>query len=242
MTGHLKIALIGYGKMGKLIETVATERGHQIVSRISSSSGKEEWDKLKLADVAIEFTSPHAAVNNIRKCFDVSVPVVVGSTGWYDELPEMSSLCVEKGAGLLTASNFSIGVNLFFHINKILAAAMNKLPDYSVRVEEIHHTKKLDAPSGTAITIAQGILSEISRKERWALSGQTKSETDLEITAIRKDDVPGTHSVIYGSEIDEIEIKHTAHNRLGFATGAVVAAEWMAGKKGVYTMSDIIGF
>lgn len=242
MAKKLNIALIGYGKMGKMIEQMATGRGHKVVSRIDIDSGKKEWDALANADVAIEFTSPASAVKNIKKCFELNVPVVVGTTGWYEHIDEITQLCVKQNKSLLTASNFSIGVNLFFHINKILAQAMENLPEYDVTIEEIHHTQKLDAPSGTAITIAQGILAELSRKSRWMLSNEGPGEKDLSINALRKDDVPGTHTVKYSSEVDDIEIKHTAHSRSGFAIGAVVAAEWLYDKKGYHTMSDIIGF
>lgn len=242
MAKKLKIALIGYGKMGKMIEQMAIERGHTIFVKIDEQSGLSEWDALKEADVAIEFTRPDSAVSNIRKCFDRNVPVVVGTTGWYEALPEMKDLCASSGQSLFTASNFSIGVNLFFHINSMLAKAMEQLPEYNVRIEEIHHTQKLDAPSGTAITIAEGILAELSRKTKWSLSPDTRSEQDLQIEAIRKDDVPGTHTVTYTSAVDDIEIRHTAHNRSGFAIGAVVAAEWLHDKKGYHSMNDIIGF
>ncbi len=242
MAKKLKIALVGYGKMGKMIEQMAIERGHTIVAKIDEQSGIGEWDALKEADVAIEFTRPDSAVSNIRKCFDRNVPVVVGTTGWYEALPEMKDLCASSGQSLFTASNFSIGVNLFFYINSMLAKAMEQMPEYNVRIEEVHHTQKLDAPSGTAITIAEGILAELSRKTKWSLSPDSRSEADLQIDAIRKDEVPGTHTVTYSSAIDDIEIRHTAHNRSGFAIGAVIAAEWLHDKKGYHSMNDIIGF
>lgn len=242
MSEHLKIALIGYGKMGRMIEKIALEKGHSIAARIDRNSEDSEWEQVAGSDVAIEFTSPDAAVENIKRCFRLNVPVVVGSTGWYAHLREIRELCLEQDKAMLTASNFSIGVNLFFHISKLLARAMDKLQAYNVSIEEIHHTQKLDAPSGTAISIAEGILSEIGRKHKWALSEQASDPADLSIHAIRRDDVPGTHSVKYSSDIDDIEIIHTAHNRSGFASGAVMAAEWLSGKKGVYTMNDVIGF
>jgi 4-hydroxy-tetrahydrodipicolinate reductase len=242
MAGKLKIALVGYGKMGKMIEQVALDRGHEVVARIDAGSGEKEWEEVGKADVAIEFSMPKSAVVNIRKCFDMNIPVVVGTTGWYEHLEEVKSLCDSMKQSLLTATNFSIGVNLFFHINKILAQAMENLPEYNVGIEEIHHTQKLDAPSGTAITIAEGILAQLSRKNRWQLTEKAGQESDLEIRALRRDDVPGTHSVKYTSGIDDIEIIHTAHNRSGFAVGAMIAAEWLHDKKGYHTMSDLIGF
>jgi 4-hydroxy-tetrahydrodipicolinate reductase len=238
----MKIALIGYGKMGKMIEQVAVKRGHTIVARIDKDSTTADWDELKKAQVAIEFSKPDTAVENIKRCFALHLPVVVGTTGWYEHLDEIKQLCQSGNNTILPATNFSIGVNLFFHINKKLAQAMENLPEYDVVIEETHHTHKLDAPSGTAITIAQGILAEISRKSKWALSNDVSSESDLSITSHRIDEVPGTHMVRYASEIDDIEIKHTAHNRSGFAIGAVVAAEWVKDKKGFYSMSDLIGF
>ncbi len=238
----MKIALIGYGKMGKMIEQVAVKRGHTIVARIDKDSTTADWDELKKAQVAIEFSKPDTAFENIKRCFALHLPVVVGTTGWYEHLDEIKQLCQSGNNTILPATNFSIGVNLFFHINKKLAQAMENLPEYDVVIEETHHTHKLDAPSGTAITIAQGILAEISRKNKWALSNDVSSESDLSITSHRIDEVPGTHMVRYASEIDDIEIKHTAHNRSGFAIGAVVAAEWVKDKKGFYSMSDLIGF
>lgn len=242
MAKKLKIALIGYGKMGKMIEQKALSRGHQIVSIIDIGASAKDWDALSKSDVAIEFTNPDSAVKNIKKCFDYNVPVVVGTTGWYGALDELKDICFKHRKSLLTASNFSIGVNLFFHINKILAQAMENLPEYNVSIEEVHHTEKLDAPSGTALTIAQGIIAELSRKSKWALKENVVQESDLSIEALRKDEVPGTHTVTYSSEVDDIEIKHTAHSRSGFAVGAVVAAEWLHDKKGYHTMNDIIGF
>jgi 4-hydroxy-tetrahydrodipicolinate reductase len=238
----VKIALIGYGKMGKMIEQVALQRGHHISCVISSAATMEDWAALAGADVAIEFSKPDVAVENIMKCFDADVPVAVGTTGWYGQLEMIRERCQRENRSIITATNFSIGVNLFFHINKIMAQVMESLPEYDVAIEEIHHTQKLDAPSGTAITLAQGILSELSRKKDWKLKGGSNSDSDLSITAIRKDDVPGTHAVTYSSATDDIEIKHTAHNRSGFAMGAVIAAEWLRNKRGFFTMNDLIGF
>lgn len=238
----MKIALIGYGKMGKMIEQVAIKRGHTISARINRESGEKDWDEVKRSDVAIEFSKPDTAVKNIKKCFAMHVPVVVGTTGWYEQVEEVRQLCHSSNGAILPATNFSIGVNLFFHINKKLAQAMENLPEYNVFIEETHHTQKLDAPSGTAITIAQGIIAELSRKSKWALSADVQSDSDLSITSHRIDDVPGTHMVRYTSDIDDIEIKHTAHNRSGFAIGAVIAAEWIKDKKGFFSMSDLIGF
>lgn len=238
----MKIALVGYGKMGKMIEQIALKRGHTIVAKIDRDSTESDWNDVAKANVAIEFSMPDTAVVNIKKCFDLNIPVVVGTTGWYDHFDEIKQTAIQKNQSILTATNFSIGVNLFFHINKILAQAMENLPEYNVVIEETHHTQKLDKPSGTAITIAQGILTEIRRKQQWTLSEDTKSESDLSIASHRVDDVPGTHNVKYTSEIDDIEIKHTAHSRSGFAIGAVIAAEWLIDKKGYYTMSDLIGF
>lgn len=238
----MKIALIGYGKMGKMIEQVALKRGHTVTARIDRDSTEQDWEQVKKSDVAIEFSMPVTAVINIKRCFEMNVPVVVGTTGWYEHLDEIKSICLTKNQAILPATNFSIGVNLFFHINKKLAQAMENLPEYNVFIEETHHTQKLDAPSGTAITIAQGILAEISRKSKWELSDAANQDSDLSITSFRVDDVPGTHIVRYTSEIDDIEIKHSAHNRSGFAIGAVVAAEWIKNKKGFFSMSDLIGF
>lgn len=228
--------------MGKLIEQVALNRGHQIVCKLDSKSTNSDWKEIEKADVAIEFTRPHAAFENISRCFEHNVPVAVGTTGWYEHLDKVKKRCGEENQTILCATNFSIGVNLFFHVNKILARLMDSLPEYDVRMEEIHHTQKLDAPSGTAITLAEGILAGLSRKTAWKLSGEVSGENDLAIEAIRTDDVPGTHTVKYTSAVDDIEIKHTALNRLGFATGAVVAAEWLQNKKGFFTMNDLIGF
>lgn len=243
MSKNLKIALIGYGKMGKMIEQLAIQKGHTIACILDMNSTNQEWEKLANADVAIEFTQPDVAVQNIYKCFNYNIPVLVGTTGWYQTLDEVLQLCNNQNQTLFTATNFSIGVNLFFHLNKKLAQTMAYLPEYNIAIEEIHHTQKLDAPSGTAITTAQGIIENISAKNAWVLNEkQPINPNEIPITAIRKDDVPGTHSVTYSSVIDTIEIKHTAHSRTGFAQGAIIAAEWLVGKKGYFTMNDILGF
>lgn len=245
----MKIALIGYGKMGQIIERFALERGHEVVLKI----GKENMDdftisNLKKADVAIDFSVPDAAIKNIYTCFDANVPVVVGTTGWYGQLQQIKDECLSRNNTLLYGSNFSIGVNLFFHMNKVLAKMMNNYPAYDVQVEEIHHTQKLDAPSGTAMTIAEGIIESLDRKTEWVneLEGDTEIEVvkqdQVLIASQRIENIPGTHTVIYSSEVDEIEIKHTAHNRSGFALGAVVAAEWLEHKQGFYNISDIFDF
>lgn len=241
----MNIALIGYGKMGKEIEQIALQRGHTIAYKIDLDN-KEllATDAFKNVDAAIEFTAPHSAVENIKACFTAGVPVVVGSTGWYNQLPEVKKMCEEANAALFYASNFSLGVNIFFEINKKLAALMSGAEGYSVEVTEIHHTHKLDAPSGTAITIAEGILANLPAKKQWINTvGEAEAnatEADLLIKSLRIDPAPGTHTVEYRSGVDRIEITHEAFSRKGFATGAVLAAEFIAGKKGVYTMSDLL--
>ncbi|WGK94576.1 MULTISPECIES: 4-hydroxy-tetrahydrodipicolinate reductase [Flavobacterium] len=232
----MKIALLGYGKMGKVIERIALERGHEIVLK------KDEfntYDGLANADVAIDFSVPMAAVDNISSCFHANVPVVSGTTGWLEHYDEMIALCQEKKGGFISSSNFSLGVNLFFELNDYLAKIMAPYTSYSVAMEEIHHTQKLDAPSGTAISLAKGVI-ENSAYTNWTLD--TPNTNEIHIEAVRTADVPGTHTVTYNSEIDSIEIKHTAHNREGFALGAVIAAEWLAGKQGVFTMKDVLNF
>ncbi|WP_316804917.1 4-hydroxy-tetrahydrodipicolinate reductase [Pedobacter nototheniae] len=240
----MKIALLGYGKMGQIIEKFALERGHEVVLKISSKDTLTRQD-LKTADVAIDFSTPDAVMQNIDTCFDADVPVVVGTTGWYGKLQEVKNECDLGNNTLLYGSNFSIGVNLFFKLNKTLAKLMNNYPAYEVQVEEIHHTQKLDSPSGTAITIAEGIVESLERKTEWL---NEVVGTDVEvfptadqllIESHRIENIPGTHTVIYSSEVDDIEIKHTAHNRAGFALGAVVAAEWLQNKKGFFNITDI---
>ena len=230
----MKIALLGYGRMGKEIEKIALQRGHKIVIK---SSGKEDFD-ITNADVAIDFSIPTSAVKNISNCLNNNIPVISGTTGWLEKYNDVVDLCDEKNGAFIYASNFSLGVNIFFELNNQLAKMMNTLSDYNVSIEEIHHTKKLDAPSGTAITLAEGIIKNSSKKS-WELS-ENSSEDIIPITAKRIVDVPGTHNVSYKSTIDTINITHTAHNRKGFALGAVIAAEWLANKKGVYTMKDVL--
>lgn len=244
----MKIALLGYGKMGKLIEKFALDRGHEVILTIDQDNVAElQSDLFKTADVAIEFSTPHAALSNIQACLDAGVPVVVGTTGWYDHIPQLQKQCEEGNKTILYASNFSIGVNVFFYVNKVLARLMNQYPQYEVQVEEIHHTQKLDAPSGTAITIAEGILAGLERKNNWVneVIGQNEliaKPNELLIESHRIEDVPGTHTVIYSSEVDEIEFKHTAHSRAGFALGAIVAAEWLKDKTGFYSIADMFDF
>jgi 4-hydroxy-tetrahydrodipicolinate reductase len=230
----MKIALLGYGKMGKVIERIALERGHEIVLKKDEFNS---YDGLSNADVAIDFSVPSAAVDNIASCFHANVPVVSGTTGWLDRYDEMIALCHEKKGGFISSSNFSLGVNLFFELNDYLAKIMAPYNSYSVDMEEIHHTQKLDAPSGTAISLAKGVI-ENSKYTNWTLVKPTENEIHIE--ALRIADVPGTHTVTYNSEVDSIEIKHTAHNREGFALGAVIAAEWLAGKQGIFTMKDVL--
>lgn len=231
----MKIALLGYGKMGKTIEKIAIDRDHTIVLKVDKDNSNYD---LSDVDVAIDFSVPSAAVNNISKCIESGVPVISGTTGWLDQYDQVAQLCKEKVGAFIYASNYSLGVNLFFELNKKLAQMMNGVGDYTVSMEEIHHTQKLDAPSGTAITLAEGII-ENSAKEKWKLDHG--DESTVAITAKRIENVPGTHTVTYSSEVDEIEIKHTAHNRSGFALGAVVAAEWLKDKTGIYTMKDVLG-
>ncbi len=245
----MRIAILGYGKMGRIIEQFATERGHEIVLKVNVDNTEDlTLVNLKKADVAIDFSTPDAALSNIELCFDAGVPIVVGTTGWYGHLQTVKNKCVEGNNTLLYASNFSIGVNVFFFVNKVLAKIMNRYPQYEVQVEEIHHTQKLDSPSGTAMTISEGILSELDRKNEWVneLIGSVEEfivkPDQLLIESHRIEDVPGTHTVIYSSEVDDIEFKHKAHNRAGFALGAVLAAEWLENKTGFYTITDMFDF
>lgn len=238
----MKIALIGYGKMGKAIEEIAVTRGHQIVLKVSIDNLEDNSiEKIRQADVAIEFTGPESAFDNIIRCLDAGVPVVSGSTGWLRRLDEARDYSRQKNGTMLYASNFSVGVNIFFEINKRLAALMAPHPEYEVQVTEIHHTEKKDSPSGTAITLAEGILEKITRKKGW-VNHISDNLDELEIISERVDPAPGTHSINYHSDIDTITITHTAHSRRGFATGAVLAAEFIAGKKGIYQMNDVLGF
>ncbi len=236
----MNIALIGYGQMGKEIERIAKERGHTITLIIDKDNLHDlNADNLKGADVAIEFSRPESAVANFKTCFEANVPVVAGTTGWLDQLPQVVTLCDKHQTGFFYASNFSLGVNIFFALNRKLAALMAPINHYAVRMNEIHHTRKLDAPSGTAITLAEGILAEIKRFDTWVNTQQAKPN-ELPITSERIGDVPGTHEIFYESDIDTITIRHEAHNRKGFATGAVLAAEFMKGKKGYYGMNDML--
>lgn len=237
----MKIALIGYGKMGQAIEQIAERNGHEIVLKINIDNVEDMTiTNLQQADIAIEFTGPESAVENLIKCFEAGVPVVCGSTGWLERWEEVKKVCAEKSGSLLYASNFSIGVNLFFELNTYLARMMKDYTDYEVKMEEIHHTQKKDAPSGTAITLAEQIMQHISAKKHWVNRTVTSSE-ELEIISERIDPAPGTHKIKYTSAIDDIEIIHTAHNRVGFAGGAVKAAEFLSGKKGIFTMKDVLG-
>jgi len=239
----MNIAIIGYGKMGKMVESIAVERGHQVILKIDiDNPGDFTQANLGKAQVAIEFSNPKTAFANVTRCIEYGVPVVSGSTGWFDRLGEVKNLCAEHNGSMLCASNFSLGVNIFFEINRQLARVMNRFPDYSVNIEEIHHTQKLDAPSGTAITLAEGAISEISRLSKWRLQQnvETQDFASLPIHAIRRDSVPGTHHVRYSSEIDDIEITHIAHSRKGFALGAVIAAEYIHDKKGIFSMKDVL--
>lgn len=237
----MNIALIGYGKMGKAIEEVAVQRGHNIVMRIGSSNRHEMTEaNLQAADVAIEFTNPEAARENVMDCLQAGTPVVCGSTGWNEGLSNAKLKAIEKDTAFLWASNFSVGVNIFFEVNKLLAKLMNNQPDYEISIEETHHTQKKDAPSGTAITLAEQILDNMDRKKHWAKE-RTDHPEAFPIIAHRLDAYPGTHNVKYTSAIDDIEIIHTAHNRQGFALGAVLAAEFIAGKKGIFEMKDVLG-
>lgn len=238
----MKIALIGYGKMGKTIERIALERGHQIVSIIDINNPEEFGSEaFKSADVAIEFTIPATAYDNYMKCFAAGVPVVSGTTGWLDRMDDIKQKCEKEGNTFFYASNFSIGVNIFFALNRYLAKIMNKFPNYDVRMTETHHIHKLDAPSGTAITLAEDLMKEVERKNRWVLDG-TEKTTDLPVYAIREGEVPGRHEIVYESEVDTIRIEHDAKSREGFALGAVIAAEFTAGKKGFLSMNDMLSF
>ena len=236
----MKIALLGYGKMGKEIEKSALERGHSIVLKVDIDNATTYTiDELKQADVAIEFSTPDTAINNIYKCFEAGVPIVVGTTGWLHRLEEVKTKCTDMNQTLFYASNYSIGVNLFFKLNKYLAKMMNAFKNYNVSVEEIHHIHKLDSPSGTAISIADQILENIDTKKGWINEAEKNSE-DLSIISKRIEEVPGTHTVTYSSAVDTISMTHTAHNRTGFALGAVVAAEWSKDKKGIFGMEDMM--
>lgn len=231
----MKIALLGYGKMGKVIEKIAIQRGHKVVLKIDKNDTNFD---LSVADVAIDFSVPTAAVRNISAALEHNIPVVSGTTGWLENFDKIKSLCLDKKGAFIYASNFSLGVNIFFELNRRLAQLMSPLPEYMVSMEEIHHTQKQDAPSGTAITLAEDIIKE-SKLIGWTL-GANSDKKQIGIEAKRIESVPGTHRVFYNSEVDTIEIKHTAHSRLGFGLGAVIAAEWILGKRGVFSMKDIL--
>lgn len=248
----MNIALLGYGKMGRIIEKIATDRKHDVILKIDFYNQQDlTVENLKKADVAIEFSTPGSVLSNIMHCFDAGVPVIVGTTGWYENLPEIKRQCLQGDHTMLYASNFSVGVNIFFHLNKMLARLMNNYPYYDVQVEEIHHTQKIDSPSGTAITIAEGIIENLDSKKEWvnilssegddSASDSIKND-QLLIESFRIENVPGTHTVIYDSEVDMIELKHTAHNRNGFALGAVLAAEWIQRKKGFFSVEEMFDF
>ena len=232
----MKIALVGYGKMGKIIDEIATQRGHEVVARLKETPTSEN---LQNPDVVIEFSQPEAAFTNIKNCLELNIPVICGTTGWLDRQPEIEKISVQNNTAFLYGSNFSLGVNLFFALNEKLAILMKDFNDYSVQLEEIHHVHKKDAPSGTAISLAEGIIKCHPKFSSWKLA--ETEENKLGIFAVREDEVPGTHSVSYRSEVDEIEIKHTAYSRNGFALGAVIAAEWIKGKKGNFSMKDVLG-
>ena len=237
----MKIALIGYGKMGKAIEEIALERGHEIVLKIDEANLADfTKENIAKADVAIEFTGPHTAYDNVIKLLEFGVPVVSGSTGWLDKMETVVQTCNNNNGAFIYASNFSVGVNLFFELNKKLAALMHPHKEYNVALTEIHHTQKRDAPSGTAITLAEGVLESYTEKTKWVNDVAPKQD-ELLIVSERIDPAPGTHIINYTSDIDDITITHTAHNRKGFALGAVIAGEFLKGKKGIFTMKEVLG-
>lgn len=236
----MKIALIGYGKMGKEIEKIALDRGHEVVLKIDVTNPKDlTIANLQKTDVAIEFTIPSSAIANYQLCFEAGIPVVSGTTGWLEKLPEVHQLCTAKSGTFFYASNFSLGVNIFFALNKKLAELMANRPEYTVEMKEIHHTQKLDAPSGTAITLAEGILANLPEKTSW-VNQSTEKANELGIVSVREGQVPGTHIINYDSEVDYIEITHCAKSRKGFAFGAVLAAEYSFGKKGILSMNEML--
>lgn len=239
----MKIALIGYGKMGKTIEAIALNRGHEVVARIDIDNQDDfDSDAFKSADVAIEFTAPAVALNNYKRALANGVSVVSGTTGWTEHMPEVEQLVKTSGRSFFWASNFSLGVNIFAAVNEYLAKIMNGFADYDVTMREVHHIHKLDAPSGTAITLAEGVLRNLDRKSTWELGTQASSPDRLPIEAVREGEVPGIHSIRYESDFDSITITHDAKNRRGFALGAVLAAEFSYGKKGMLKMSDMLHF
>jgi 4-hydroxy-tetrahydrodipicolinate reductase len=235
----MRIALVGYGKMGKTIERIALGRGHEIVARIDVDN-QHDLDTLS-ADVAIEFSHPDAAFDNVRRCIERNIPVACGTTGWLDKKAQIDALTNSKGGAFFYASNYSLGVNIFFKLNEYLASLMKTFDAYQVSLDEIHHTEKRDAPSGTAITLAESIIKHLEKKKKW-VNKETSNLNELPIRSFRIDQVAGTHTVKYTSSIDDIEIKHTAHTREGFALGAVMVAEWLQGKKGVLNMDDFLKF
>ena len=238
---NMNIALFGYGKMGKEIEQIALQRNHTIVLKVDNHNiDSITVTELKQIDVAIEFSTPNTAINNIYKCFNAHLPIVVGTTGWYEQFEEIKELCLKDKQSLFYATNFSLGVNLFFKMNEQIARMMQPLTDYKVSMQEVHHIHKLDKPSGTAITTAEKILANYPQKDNWSM--EEGSDRNLLIDVIREDEVPGTHTVFYKSIVDEISISHVAYNRKGFALGAILAAEFLEKKKGVYTMSDLLNF
>ena len=243
MKNPLNILIIGYGKMGKEIEAVALSKGHQIFYRIDSP---EDWQQLEAnsIDVAIDFSMPEIAIDNIFKCLDLNIPLVMGTTAWYDRMREVEEEVKKRNAAFLWASNFSLGVNITFHLNQKLAKIMSEFSDYEAKIHEIHHTQKLDAPSGTAISLANGILSNTSKYQNWQLieDDQTPQKNSLPISYSREGDVKGTHMISYENEMDKISLKHEAKSRKGFAVGAVLAAEWLMGKQGFFSISDVLGF
>ena len=235
----MKIALLGYGKMGKEIEAIALQRHHTIILKVDeTNSASITKADLQQADVAIEFSTPHTVISNIKKCLDAQLPIVVGTTGWYDSFNDIENECQQKNGTLFHSTNFSLGVNIFMKVNSYLAELMNKYVNYDVSMEEIHHIHKLDKPSGTAITLANQVLNKIERKKNWSIT-DTNPET-LFIKDVREGEVPGTHIIRYTSAVDDIEIMHKAHNRQGFALGAVIAAEYIYNKKGIFTMENLM--
>jgi 4-hydroxy-tetrahydrodipicolinate reductase len=237
----MNIALIGYGKMGRAIEEIALQRGHSIVLTIDVNNASDlNAENISKADVAIEFTGPQSAFDNVKKCLEHNLPVVCGSTGWLDRWNEIKTFCLQNSGAMVYASNYSVGVNIFFEVSKRLAELMKDHDSYEIMLEEIHHTQKKDAPSGTAVSLAELILESVPRKKRW-VNHLSDNPEDLEIISERIDPAPGTHKIKYRSPIDDIEIVHTAHNRTGFATGAVLAAEFIHGKKGIFSMKEVLG-
>jgi 4-hydroxy-tetrahydrodipicolinate reductase len=235
----MKIILLGYGKMGKIIEQIAITRGHQITARIDVDNTRD-FDSVD-GDVAIEFSHPDAAYGNVKKCIERKLPVVCGTTGWLTRKPELETLCKKTNGTFFYASNYSLGVNVFFKLNQYVAKMLNHFSEYDISIDEVHHSEKKDAPSGTAITLAEGIIENVNRKKKWVNQKTGKTE-DIFVESFRIDQVPGTHVVKYESAIDDIEIKHIAHSREGFATGAVLVAEWIKDKKGVLSMEDFLKF